>query len=271
MPVETRNHKNSIVNRLEIRIHHFAVGTWPSNESRRLSMPLNRWLMIVECDPEEESFVRDDLERSTLEAGCSYFIPLHYPVEMHLAEKCRFISIQFCADFGNGMDLFADCRRFCMMKSGNWQSRAMEAFESEGNIASALILRAITAEFTLQMMQAAAVDKESVEGYSAMNYALDGIRSQCSAQTTVSELAEHFGVSRETFTRTFTARNGISPKQFIAGCLLQRAYSMLAQGEARVKEIARELGFANEFYFSRFFKKHTGSSPSQYRRRMGGA
>ncbi|WP_417612138.1 helix-turn-helix domain-containing protein [Owenweeksia hongkongensis] len=36
-----------------------------------------------------------------------------------------------------------------------------------------------------------------------------------------------------------------------------------------VDEIASELGYDDPFYFSRFFKKHTKTSPSVYRKTVG--
>ena len=36
-----------------------------------------------------------------------------------------------------------------------------------------------------------------------------------------------------------------------------------------VKEIAYELGFSDEFYFSRFFKNNTEVSPQLYREKVG--
>ena len=40
---------------------------------------------------------------------------------------------------------------------------------------------------------------------------------------------------------------------------------MLIDEERPIKEISSALGFANEYYFSRFFRKHTGVPPGQYR------
>ena len=36
-----------------------------------------------------------------------------------------------------------------------------------------------------------------------------------------------------------------------------------------IKEIARCLGYTDEYYFSRFFKKHAGVSPQRYRHTLG--
>ncbi|GJM68934.1 hypothetical protein HMSSN036_11500 [Paenibacillus macerans] len=45
---------------------------------------------------------------------------------------------------------------------------------------------------------------------------------------------------------------------------MDKAKDLLAEGNKKVKEVARELGFADEFYFSRIFKRTEGISPSEY-------
>jgi len=40
----------------------------------------------------------------------------------------------------------------------------------------------------------------------------------------------------------------------------------LRDGDATVRQIARELGYDSEFAFARAFKRATGSAPGQYRR-----
>ena len=36
-----------------------------------------------------------------------------------------------------------------------------------------------------------------------------------------------------------------------------------------IKEIARDFGFEDEFYFSRYFKKEVGISPKKFREKVG--
>lgn len=96
---------------------------------------------------------------------------------------------------------------------------------------------------------------------------LNRISETCTAATTVAELADLCGVCRDTFSRTFIRKNGISPKQFLNRCILHRAYTMLSTENLLVNEVAKRLNFTNEFYFSRFFKKHTGMAPKQFRKK----
>ena len=46
---------------------------------------------------------------------------------------------------------------------------------------------------------------------------------------------------------------------------MNRACDLLLREDARVREVAFELGFSNEYYFSRFFKKQTGIPPRDFK------
>ena len=84
--------------------------------------------------------------------------------------------------------------------------------------------------------------------------------------TTVEELAAVRGMTRETFSRKFSASLGMTPKQFLTRTLLNRACALLLRGNRLAREVALELGFTNEFYFSRFFRKQTGIPPHRFRK-----
>ena len=57
---------------------------------------------------------------------------------------------------------------------------------------------------------------------------------------------------------------GKSSGTLIAERVILEAKRMIAHTEDRLQEIARELGFEEYTYFSRFFKKHTNFSPRQF-------
>ena len=78
-------------------------------------------------------------------------------------------------------------------------------------------------------------------------------------------LAEECNYSIGYFSHVFRSVTGRAPAAYIALLRLQRAKELLTTGDTPIAEIAREVGFADQTYFSRFFKKHTGKSPSEYR------
>jgi AraC-like DNA-binding protein len=56
--------------------------------------------------------------------------------------------------------------------------------------------------------------------------------------------------------------------RYMDDLLLQRAQQMLLSSEESISRIAEQLGFCDQFYFSRYFRQRLQETPSQYRRRL---
>jgi AraC-like DNA-binding protein len=79
-------------------------------------------------------------------------------------------------------------------------------------------------------------------------------------------VATESGLSYDTFRRRFTAQVGQSPSAFRTARRLQTAATLLRLTDMTHREIARTLGFADEFHFSRRFRAQFGIPPRDYRR-----
>jgi AraC-like DNA-binding protein len=80
------------------------------------------------------------------------------------------------------------------------------------------------------------------------------------------ELALQLGMSYETFRKRFRGLFGQSQHQYLAAEVIRRAAQRLRNPRLLDKEIALELGFSDEHYFSRRFHQLSGMSPTEYRR-----
>lgn len=85
----------------------------------------------------------------------------------------------------------------------------------------------------------------------------------------MTDLAEMCGMSYEYFRRLFNEKFGCSPVAYINGLKLQMVKELLESGDYSVTEAAEQAGFIDMAYFSRFFKKHLGVSPSRYKSNDG--
>ncbi|AEI40401.1 response regulator transcription factor [Paenibacillus mucilaginosus] len=65
--------------------------------------------------------------------------------------------------------------------------------------------------------------------------------------------------------KTYTGRN-IS--DYITELRVERAKALLAESQAKVQEVAVAVGFDTAGYFTRFFKKHVGVTPQEFRSRI---
>ncbi len=77
--------------------------------------------------------------------------------------------------------------------------------------------------------------------------------------------ASQVGVSVGQLSRLCREVLGKSSLQVMNDRLLQEAQRELVYTSLPIKQLASELGFEDDAYFSRFFRKHTGVSPKAYR------
>lgn len=83
------------------------------------------------------------------------------------------------------------------------------------------------------------------------------------------DYAELLSMSRDNFTRRCTRYFRKSPSQLIQEKLILEAKKQLHLTRQSIKEIAYNLQFQDEFYFSRVFKKFTKVSPQAFRDKTG--
>ena len=67
------------------------------------------------------------------------------------------------------------------------------------------------------------------------------------------------------FRRLFKKKTGMTPTQYITSLRLKYAEQMLLETELSIKEIAKNVGFSDQLYFSKVFSNHFGMSPTEFR------
>lgn len=82
----------------------------------------------------------------------------------------------------------------------------------------------------------------------------------------ITELAEQTGFSPVYMRRTFAARYGRSPKEYLDQLRYEHAVRRLRFTSDAITDVAIACGYADVYQFSKAFKKRNGLSPSDYRR-----
>ncbi|WP_068615063.1 AraC family transcriptional regulator [Paenibacillus tuaregi] len=80
----------------------------------------------------------------------------------------------------------------------------------------------------------------------------------------VHQLSQMAGLSPKYYGELFKKTYGISVMDYIAQTRVNSAKKLMLQSNARLADIAHQVGFNDEFYFSRKFKKETGVCPTAY-------
>ena len=86
-------------------------------------------------------------------------------------------------------------------------------------------------------------------------------------ERTVNFYAEKAQLSPNHFTHVVRTATGKTPSEWITLFTITYAKYLLDKSELIIKEIAEELHFPEQFTFRKYFKKHTGMAPKEYRNR----
>ena len=86
------------------------------------------------------------------------------------------------------------------------------------------------------------------------------------ANLTLHEIAAKMGVSESLLVKKCGKLMGGSPHKAFLKCKMAQAFHLLTIADMRVSEVSEQLGFKNQYHFSRVFKKHHGIVPSSLKR-----
>ena len=83
----------------------------------------------------------------------------------------------------------------------------------------------------------------------------------------IRELARLCGLSVSRFKERFRDEVGVPPAEYLTRQKIEAAKSLLLAGDHSITDVAMDLGFSSSQYFATAFKRYTGRTPSEYRRR----
>ncbi len=93
---------------------------------------------------------------------------------------------------------------------------------------------------------------------------IEYMRQNINRKITLEELSGIARLSTFYLSRTFKEATEYPIIMYFNKMKIDKAKELLIEGNKKVKEVAYELGYSNEFYFSRIFKRIEGLSPTEF-------
>ena len=106
------------------------------------------------------------------------------------------------------------------------------------------------------------------EGQSRAHLYRDAIRAleNMAENASIASIAKRYNVCPAHFIRSFKSAYGMTPNEYKQNHRRSHAMNLLKMTNLSIQDVAQQCGFEDSFYFSRFFKKAVGVSPSAYRK-----
>ncbi len=228
--------------------------------------PYNILVLVFESDDSEDSFIDSGTGFfHTLKKNHFYFIPTGQQADYNLQPGIMYYTFHIGFEKYPGIDLFNTKNSQCLEGDATAMIQEMNRiWLEEDPLRQACRIRALLLDFFLKHWPEG-TESEIHKSDPILDRLLPFISEQCNALMTVESLAEKIKMNTDVFRRRFKNRFEITPKNYLTNMLLRKVMALFADPSITLREVARRLAFSSEFYLSRFMKKHTGRSPTEYR------
>lgn len=256
---------DKVFNNINIEIldhgHFYGDRSW---RHFHVTSPFNRLYFILNG----EGYLENGTHKVTLEPGRMYLIPSHSTNTYICDSTLEKFYIHFRTELLFGRDIFELADSFFSLPYDIMSLEKILTTLNEETLTSIFMLKSFLYDALGKCLPLIwdGLQSQLEVLYKYRNvYKL--IRESHSWKLTPKDISEQVCIPYADLLKDFKKDTGSSLKICINSMVLQWAKEKILLTDMSLKEIAFSLDFADEFYFSRFFKKHTGLSPKEYRKR----
>lgn len=211
-------------------------------------------------------------QRGVARAGQALLVDCNAPHAYAAQGRCSFTFVHF--DGAQSRELFEEILRKggCLVKPlypnalhesiGEMLSTMRQEHRMNEAQCSAMLYTIL-----MQLLEASGASGAGRVGHSLVDSAIAYIQEHLTEKLTVEDIAAHAGYSAGYFSHLFAEEAGMSPYQFVVQCRVERAQQLLQTTQLTVQEVAFQTGFNSAANFCYTFRRLTGVSPHEFRKR----
>ncbi|PYI52036.1 helix-turn-helix domain-containing protein [Paenibacillus flagellatus] len=113
-----------------------------------------------------------------------------------------------------------------------------------------------------------ATSEGSPTDHEEINKIIAYIRQNYDAPLTLKSLSRYVSMEEHYVSRLFKKKVGESLIHYLQQYRVEKAKALLTETDLSIGDVGRSVGFANDNYFNKIFKRTTGLTPSEFRKRF---
>lgn len=233
---------------------------------KQIVSPFNRLYFILDG----EAWIENKENKIKLEKGNVYLIPAGTCYDYKSEHYLKMLYVHFQIQIIPGIDLFSRCMEALALNGVGTETALLVDNLMEENLYKIMETKSVLFSVISQFLKKAEQitgGMENYRGFERQHKVISYLEKKLAADLKVSEIAEMLGQSYFSLSRNFKSDTGIGLKEYMEILLMNRGRRMLLMTDMRIGEIAESLGFADTYYFSKFFHKYEKLSPREYRKR----
>lgn len=266
MNIVTNDKLLKFMNRLSIKISDSGYALLDDSWNQQsVCSPFSRLYYIAGG----EGYVSCSGRKLQLLPGNCYLLPAGLRIDYHCSCYLEKLYFHVNLSFPNGLDIFRHTEEPLRLPVNSRKTHRLLQLYKKNQLPDALELQTLLTMDLIRFLRLLPEEMLWEKRYSqplctVFHLAQDPV----SAATTVHSLADALNISESSLNRKFRREMGISPGAYLDQLLLRESSRLLLETDLTISEIAEQLQFGDQFYFSRYFRQHLGEPPSWYRKRL---
>ena len=205
-------------------------------------------------------------ETITMTAGNMYLLPSSLPIAYKCPDQMEQLFFHVTLTTPEGFDMLSLVPRICQLPCTPESLALLKSIDDTEDYGQLLRIKTCISQNVVDCLRAENISVP-IKAYSRdVLQAMAYIQNNLTVQLTGEQIAQALYVSPSFLYKRFKAEMGISLGAYQDKLIFYRAIQLLAERQISLKEISQQLGFCDQYYFSRRFKHLMGTTPSRYRK-----
>ena len=261
---------------------HFEYHYHPSHETPE-HYPVQHVIAVqTEGQVQAERRLDGKLKRERISPGDVCIVPAHHSHWIHSEGEQGLIFLSLDPDFirrvaadalnSNSVELIAQFARPdpLIYQIGLSLKRAIQNNPANSRFYAESLSVALAAHLieNYSTLGSPLSEKDGSLAITKVQTAKDYINDFLFGPLSLETIAQTVDISQYHFCRLFRQVTGMSPWQYVIQQRIDTAKRLLDNPKSSIAEVSRTLGFSTQGQFTNFFRRHSGMSPTAYRKHL---